>query len=318
MRQPIADLDEFNRIEVLQVVWDTFADLARSPRAPHSSTNFILEGQDGVFDVAFRRCSEAGLIPGNVLRYEYPPFKHIVLKVFYAAINMGLILPSRLDQALDWSMHSGPFHFTTEGINYFSEGFISIDDPGYLGKALQELQQRLPTIEDGQIELLLEAQRCIKAGCYRAAMVVMGVANENSCLALLDAIPMNCNALATGSPLYQDWNSCCNTSLAFTGRWKPATRLLEEIKKVLRVPGRGEPWWQWWEMIPGALYTIGEAVRVARNAAAHNTERALSRAEVALLLAALPTHIEMIANITEFLNNPPSHLSPIQILGVTV
>lgn len=313
MRQPVADLDRFNRSEVLQVVWDTFAELSRSSEAPNSSSCFYLEGQGRVFDLAFRNCSEAGLIPKDVLRYEYPPFKHIVLKVYHSAMNMGLLLPYRLDQALDWSARSGPFHFTTEGGNYFSGGFISIDDPGYLGRALQELQQRLPTIEDGQIELLLEAQRCIKASCYRAAMVVMGVANEDSCLALLDAISMNCNAPATGSPLYQDWNSGCNASLAFTRRWKPATRLLEGIKKAIRISGKGEPWWQWWEMIPGALYTVGEAVRVARNSAAHNTDRTFSRAEVALLLAAIPTHMEMVANITDFLQNTPPGIAPIMI-----
>jgi len=307
------DLDEFNNPEVLRVVWETFSELARQPQAMDSSKHFNLEGQGGVFDLIFDRCDEAGLIPQNVQRYEYPPFKHIVLKVYYSALNMGLVLPSRLDQALNWSMQSGPFHFTSDGAKYFSEGFISIDDPGHLGEVLLELKQRIPSIEDGQIELLLEAQRCIKSGCYRAGMVVMGVASEDSFLALIDAIPVNCQAPPSGSPLQGDWANCTNATLNFTRRWKPAIRILEEIKKNIRSAGIGASWWPWWEMVPGSLHTVGEAVRIARNAAAHDMTRKFSKAEVALLLSAMPTQLEMIANLTDFLQSLPSNLSQLQI-----
>jgi len=310
---PRSDLDEFNRPEALRVVWETFAEFARQPKAMDSSTWFRLEGQGSVFDFAFDRCQEAGIIPGNVRKWTYPPFKHIVLKVYYSALNMGLLLPTNLDQALDWSMQSGPFHFTADGVRYFSEGFVSIDDPGHLGEVLQELKQRVTAIEDGQIELLLEAQKCIKAGCYRAAMVVMGVASEDTCSGLLEAIPTNCQAPASGSPLYGDWTNCCNSTLNFTRRWKPAVRILEGIKRTVRGSAQGETWWQWWEMIPGSLFTVGEAVRVARNAAAHDTTRKFSKAEVSLLLSAMPTQLEMIANLSDFLNNTPSNLIPIQI-----
>jgi len=306
-------LDEFNNVEVLRIVWETFSEIAKQPSAMDSSKHFNLEGDGSVFDLAFDKCSEAGLIPPNVRKWTYPPFKHIVLKVYYSALNMGLLLPGRLDQALNWSMQSGPFHFTADGIRYFSEGFVSIDDPGHLGEVLHELKRRITAIEDGQIELLLEAQRCIKSGCYRAAMVVMGVASEDTCLGLLDAIPVTCQAPGSSSPLYGDWTNCCNATLNFTRRWKPAVRILEAIKKGLRVPGKGEQWWQWWEMVPRSLFTVGEAVRVARNAAAHDTQRKFSKAEVALLLSAMPTQLEMIANLTKFLTNPPSNVIPLQI-----
>ena len=312
MRKGEPDLDRFNTPEVLRVVWETFASYARRHEAMDSSRHFNLEGDGSIFDVAFDRCSEAGLIPPDVRKWTYPPFKHIVMKVYYSALNMGLLLPSRLDQALDWSMQSGPFHFTADGVRYFSEGFISIDDPGHLGEALQELKTRIPAIEDGQIELLLEAQRCIRSGCNRAGMVVMGVASEDSCAALMNAIPLNCQVPASGSPLYGDWTNCCNATLTFTRRWKPAIRILEAIKRNIRSFGHGEPWWSWWEMIPGSLHTVGEAVRVARNAAAHDTTRKFSKAEVALLLSAMPTQLEMIANLTDFLQNPPSRLTPFQ------
>jgi hypothetical protein len=180
-----------------------------------------------------------------------------------------------------------------------------------IGEALFELKERTTFIEDGQIELLLEAQRCIKSGCYRAGMVVIGVASEDACLGLLDAIPVNCQAPASSSALYGDWSNCGNTTLSFSARWKPGVRILDAIKGVLRIPGRGEPWWQWWEMIPGSLFTVGEAVRVARNAAAHDPDRQFTRAEVALLLSAMPTQFEMIMSIADFLKNTPSSLTPI-------
>ena len=313
MRGLKQDLDEFNTPEALRVVWETFAKIARQPRAMDSNSWFCLDGQDSLADLAFVRCSETGLIPPNVRRYDYPPFKHIVLKVYHSALNMGLVLPSKLDQALDWNAHAGPFHFTADGARYFREGFVSIDDPGYLGEVLQGLKQRLPSIENGQIELLLEAQRCIRSGCNRAGMVVMGVASEDSCIALLDAIPLNCQAPGSGSPLHGDWANCCNTILNFTRRWKPAIRILEAIKRNIRAAGQGESWWPWWEMIPGSLNTVGEAVRIARNVATHDTARKFSKAEVALLLSAMPTLLEMIANLTEFFQNPPPGIVPIMI-----
>lgn len=310
----VPDLDEFNKVEVLRAVWDTFAHLARQPISMDSRACYNLEGVgESLSSLAFDRCREAGLIPGNVQKWDYPPFKHIVLKVYYSALSMGLVLPGDLTQALNWNMQNGPFHFTEEGIRYFSEGFISIDEPGHLREALVELKQRLSAINDGQIELLLEAQRCVKAGCYRAGMVVIGVSSEDVCLGLLDAIPINCQAPATSSALYGDWSSCCNTTFSFSARWKPGARILKAIKRNLRTPGRGESWWQWWEMVPGSLFTVGEAVRVARNAAAHDSNREFTNAEVALLLSAMPIQLEMISNLSDFLNNPPSNLIPLQI-----
>lgn len=314
VHQPFT-IDEFNKVDVTRVIWEIFAAMARLPEASNSLTCFDLDSVgDSIIDLAYYRCKDAGLIPQNITGSEYPPFRHAVLKVYYSAINMGLIIPSKLNQDLNWSANSGPFHFTIEGIKYFSnESFISIDDPGYLGEALKELQQRIPTIEDGQIELLLEAQRCINARCFRAGIVVMGVANEDICLALVDTISKNYKPPAKGSQYSKDWKNCCDTSLAFATRWRATINLLEAMKSKLRTQGRGQPWWQWWEMIPDSLHTIGEAVRIARNTAAHDAARTFKRAEVALLLSAMPTQLEMIARITEFFQKPPLNLATIPI-----
>lgn len=312
------DLHTMNTLEVIKIVWDTFAELARSEKALDSKEYFTLEGfapefspPTSVYEIALNnwRPQRSQI---RIVRDE-PPFTHVVRKVYYSAISMGLIIPGKANQELGWNQQSGTFQFTLEGIKYFSDGFISIDDPIHLGMALKELQKRLPSIDDGKIELLLESQRCIKAGCYRAGMVVIGVANEDMCLALLDSIQLNCKPPSKMSILYEDWNNCNNSTLAFSRRWKPGIRILEEIKNKIRKLAKGESWSLWWEMIPGSLYTLGEAVRMARNTAAHDSNRLFSRAEVALLLSAMPTQLEMLSSITEFLKSPPNHLKPIQI-----
>jgi hypothetical protein len=305
-----------SNVEVINIVWDTFAELARSDKA--FEKYFTLEGFAGneftpptsVYEISLNKwkpkTSQVYIVRDD------PAFTYIVRKVYFSAISMGLIIPGRVDQALGWNEKNGAFQFTIEGIKYFSNGFISIDDLGHLGIALKGLQNRLPSLDDGKIELLLESQRCIKAGCYRAGMVVIGVANEDMCLALLDAIPINCDPLVLGNPLFPDWKNCIDSNLAFSMRWKPGIRLLETIKNNLRKAGRGEAWWQWWEMVPGSLYTLGEAGRIARNSAAHDSARSFSKSEVALLLSAMPIQLEMLASLTEFLKSPPPNLTPIQ------
>jgi len=250
-----------NTLEIINIVWETFAELARSDKALEK--NFTLEGFAGfehipptsVYEISFNKWK-----PRESQVYiprEDPAFKHIVRKVYFAAISMGLIIPGTVSQDLGWNQQQGAFQFTLEGIKYFSNGFISIDDPGHLGKALKELQNRLPSIDDGKIELLLESQRCIKAGCYRAGMIVMGVANEDMCLELLDSIPLNCTPPPSKSKLHADWNNCNNSTHSFSKRWKAGIRILEEIKNNLRKVSKGESWSQWWEMVPGSIYTLG-------------------------------------------------------------
>ncbi len=199
MPQQDTRLHEFNTPEILRVVWKTFAGFARSPGARNTSRYFSILGDREIYDTAFENCNAAGLIPQRTNKWNCPSFQHIVLKVYHSAINMGLVIPHAPHQALDWNQGNGAFHFTDEGIRYFSEGFISIDDPGYLGEALYELKGRTHLIEDGQIELLLEAQRCVKSGCFRAGILVIGIACEDACLGLLDAIPINCQAPSSGS-----------------------------------------------------------------------------------------------------------------------
>ncbi len=306
------DLEKYNRIEVIRIIWDSFGELARMPRSIVPDVGYTL--LTDIHKRAFMKCEEGNLIDhNNRLGPNNLAFKHMLLKVYYSAITKGLILPSQLDQALTWNIDRGIFHFTTEGIKYFSNGFISLDDPGYLGASLKELQQRFPRIGNGQIELLIEAQRCVKSGCFRAGMIVIGVANEDICLDLLEAITKGCLPPGSGTHLSGDWNKVSNSALPFFSRWKSGIKILENIKKKLPKPKKEESWDKWWELIPGSLNTLGEAVRISRNTAAHDASKSFSQAEVALLLSAMPIQIEMVANITEFLTDPPAHVRPIEI-----
>ena len=211
------DLHRLDTLEVTKIVWDTFAELARSSDLKEY---FNLEGfadpygtPTSVYEIAFLKWKPQ---ESEVrIAREVPSFTYVVRKVYYSAVSMGLIIPGRVTQTLEYSKY-GKFQFTSQGIKYFSNGFISIDDPGYLGIALKELQKKLPVVDDGIIELLLESQRCIKAGCYRAGMVVIGVANEDMCIALLESISINCNAPNKKSASYSDWNSCNDTTLSFS------------------------------------------------------------------------------------------------------
>ena len=299
-------LREFESLEAKRIIWETLREFALSSDPADVRQHFNVESESGLIAKAFAKYREVDIVPSHILGDRYPPFRHAVLKVYQTAINMGLLLPYTTDQSLDWGLSQGAFHFTEEGISYFSNGLISVDDPGYLAEALRDLQDRIQTVSDSQIQLLLEAQQCLRARCFRAGMVVLGLANETMCMDLLEAIPVNCSPPTPDSDVYSDWQNCNNASLSFSARWKRTVRLLEALKRNLRTQGRGTEWWQWWEMIPGSLHTLGEAVRIARNSAAHSSERSFNRAELALILAGMPIHLEMIASITNFLQNPPA------------
>ncbi|MHC5056352.1 MAG: hypothetical protein ACYTKD_16760 [Planctomycetota bacterium] len=212
-----------------------------------------------------------------------------------------------MDQGLLWSLDNGPFRFTSEGIRYFTSGaYTPIDDPGHFCSALQALRQKHGRITEAQIALLLEAQKCIHSGCFRAAMVLVGVACEDACTSLLDSLADGLKPPVKGSATKPDWAAMSNASLSFAARWKPGLRVLETVKQGLRQQGRGADWWQWWQTVPGSLSTVGEAVRMSRNVAAHDSERVFEKPEVALLLAALPIILEAICELDSFLESPPA------------
>ncbi len=83
---------------------------------------------------------------------------------------------------------------------------------------------------------------------------------------------------------------------------------MESAKEGLRKAYKSSrpDWWSVWEPLPGAIQPYAEAVRIARNTAAHSIDDIFTRAHVGLLLASLPTMLSVVADLTGFLADPPA------------
>ena len=83
--------------------------------------------------------------------------------------------------------------------------------------------------------------------------------------------------------------------------------MLESAKQGLwKAYGALRPdWWRIWEPLPGAIQPYAEAVRIARNTAAHSVDDIFTPAQVGLLLASLPTMLGVISELAAFLKTPP-------------
>lgn len=203
----------------------------------------------------------------------------------------------------------GVFTFSERGLRYFN-GDVALDgDPSPLLAKLLELQTKHPKVVGAaQLTLLSEAQHCWRERCYRAAMILTGLAAEDASLAIVDALAAYPAQATTGASV-ADWSTITATSGMFSVRWGAAVRVLRRLRDGLRGPGKGAAWWKILDPAPEWLLPLGEAVRLARNEAAHNPDRDYGANDVTLLLAALPTQLEAIAELHAFLTTPPTGLS---------
>ena len=217
--------------------------------------------------------------------------------VYQEALSLCLVGPSARGQSLDWNAASGVFHFTRRGRQYLQRQDVPPHSASLLRQRLVEVQQRTG-LSDAQITLMIEAQRCWGFGAYRAAIVLVGLAAEDLCIALLDQFAAYPHPPQTGHALFSDWTQLTNTTSTFAARWAPGLRVLGVLKGRLRTLGRGQSWWEPWEPVPDALRAFGEAVRLGRNAGAHDPIRGFTAAEVGLLIAAGPTLFEILATLT--------------------
>ena len=228
--------------------------------------------------------------------------------VFYTALHLGLIIPGLWDQALDWSASSGAYQFTPRGLAFFRNGEVSLSAPGLLIDRVREVVSEGSGIEPGVVPLVEEAQRCWGMGCLRAAMVLIGLASEEVCTGLLNELSNYPSPPKKGDALYSDWEKLNNEALSFYPKWQSGLALLESAKQGLKKTyGASRPdWWRIWEPLPGAIQPYAEAVRIARNTAAHSVDDIFTPAQVGLLLASLPTMLSAVAEITAFLKTPPT------------
>jgi len=226
---------------------------------------------------------------------------------FFDYLSSGLIVLS--GPTLGDAHSYGWFHFTERGLHVLAGGSsLLMTQPGSLRAALTaRTATGVISLEPYELDLLAEAQDCWQRGLFRAAAVLMGLANESRCLALIDGV---CGALPapTSADRVQQLNAARKESSGFTARWRPALQLLEGCRDEVRSHWHGQPWRQAWEGVPGVLETLGEAVRLTRNTAAHEPHQVFGRADVALLLAGMPDQIERIEELRMFFAAPPIRL----------
>jgi len=291
--------------------WDAMQQQALSPKASDIKQSFGVYGTSGdtLDDMTAGLLISQGFTTTTDIRSptRNPVVLSAVREVFYTAQHLGLIVPGRLGQDLDYNSHYGAYQFTTRGLAFFRNGEISLSAPGLLIERVREVTAG-GTLDPGIVPLVEEAQRCWAMGCLRASMVMIGLASEEVCTGLLDELCKYPSPPSKGDKLYPDWEKLNNEALSFYTRWQSGLALLESVKLGLRkAHGASRPdWWRIWEPLPGAIQPYAEAVRIARNTAAHSVDDIFTPAQVGLMLASLPTMLEVIAELKEFLQTPPN------------
>jgi hypothetical protein len=203
------------------------------------------------------------------------------------------------------------FTLTPRGMRYYSAERLSLVSDNDLVDALRALESRRSTAVDaGTIVLLDEAYRCWSQGCYRAATVLIGVASEDSLGNMLDALEAYPAKDPAPGPS-RDWSALAGAK-NIAGRFSAGLTLLKRLEKSLRKIANGaasKPTWAdvWFRNID-SLASIGEAVRYARNKAAHDGEARFRRSDVGLILASMPTLLEQVDEVRAFLVDVPGAL----------
>lgn len=234
-----------------------------------------------------------------------------VWDVYFEAFHLGLITAafngSQSWPAPAWAYE---FAFTDRGLQFFS-GEVPLWDSTHLSEHLLELRSRGSKLSDAQITLLLEAQRCWKAGCHRAAAVMLGLACEEGAERLLETIEQ-CLPEAPGSSLSAKWKIVRNPRDPIAKRWAAAMNLLVAERLALQgtfQKGSEPAWWEsiWREQIEALDMAVG-TVRSQRNDAAHDPKRLFAGGEIAVLVPSVPVVIDRLAKLHEFLRSPPAGL----------
>jgi hypothetical protein len=300
--------------ELEQCAWQALKQQALSKEAEDLNNNFSANSlaKDSLYTLTGENLiAHQTIAPPSVeeiRRGHSSGVSSAVRSVFYSAISLGLIVPGKLGQAYDWSASYGAYQFTERGIDFFRKGEIALDIPSLLTNRIREIASQYQ-ISNAVVALTGEAQKCWASGCTRAAMVLIGLVVEDACIDLLDALGNYPNITSKPhSKPHQDWMKLQDDKVAFYTRWRPGIQVLEIIKDGLNKGyGKQKPdWWAMWESVPGGIEPYGQAVRFARNKAAHDVDRIFSNAEIGLLLASLPTMLAVIGQLKEFIITPPS------------
>lgn len=222
--------------------------------------------------------------------------------VYFEAFHTGLITAAFHDGA--WSY---AFTFTDRGLDALL-GEVPLWDSSHLSDYLREYRSRGARISDSQIVLLLEAQRCWRAGCHRAASVLVGLAAEEGAERVLESVEASIPQ-SGGSSLGKDWKILKTPREPLAKRWAAAVSILAALRMALQASltkGSEPSWWEetWREPVESLHASINH-IREQRNQAAHDPKRVFGPGEIAVLFPAVPVTIDKLARIDEFLRSPP-------------
>ena len=293
---------------VEKCAWEALKQQALSPKVNNIKEYFMLYGSSGesLEDMT------ADLLVNQGLTSESDPQRLLrdlaveaaICDVFFTAQHLGLIVPGRLGQELNWDLRA--YHFSNRGLDFFKNGEVSLSAPGLLIERVREVTAG-GTLDPGIVPITEEAQKCWSNGCLRAAMVLIGLASEEVCTGLMDELSNYSYPPIKGESLYSDWEKLKSENLSFYPKWQAGLALLEAIKYGLKNTYKASrpDWWSIWESFPVVIQPYAEAVRIARNTAAHEIEDFFTPAQIGLLLASLPTMLGVIAELTDFLKSPP-------------
>lgn len=262
--------------------------------------------QSGSVWIQVRKQLLAGSVAFSDVDFRDHEFRLVLREVYFDLVGSGLVVIGGLSKGMDYSLDVGAFTFTQRGLQVLTGSEVLLFEFDSLGEALQSARMAgTLKIEDHEVSLLAEAQRCWQTGCFRAAAVLIGLANEARCMALVDAVSATLPPPTT-KEMVSHLAAAKDPSKSFSSRWRPTLRLLEACRSKLGQLGRGQPWWDAWEGVPGVLSTLGEAVRLSRNTAAHDPHQEFGRSDVALLLAAMPHQVQVICALEAFFRRLPT------------
>ena len=290
--------------------WEALKQQALSPKGNNIKEFFTVHDTcgDSLSDLT------AALLISQRLTSEPDPYRLVrdpvvaaaIRDVFYTAQHLGLIVLGVLGQSMDYNAGQGTYQFTLRGIAFFKNGEVSLSAPGLLVERISEIVSE-GSLDPGIVPLSEEAQRCWSMGCLRAAMVLIGLASEEVCIGLMDELSNYQSPPLKGEALHPDWEKLKSENLSFYPRWQSGLVLLEAVKQGLKKTYRDTrpDWWSIWESFPVVIQPYAEAVRIARNTAAHEIDDIFTPAQIGLLLASLPTMLGVVAELTAFLKLPP-------------
>jgi hypothetical protein len=275
------------------------AQKVREPARPEDHTFSLHNEQyEGVWTALHAAASE------RIKPYPgHNPLRRVVREVAHELIADGVLLPGKVDQTGDWGQRSYSVSFTRRGLEWARGAYRVKSQPHEVLKALATVGNDHPdTVTPAVIALAQEALRCIEGRCFRAAVVLIGVACEEAVTALMEAL---CDL--KGYEKVNGWRDQNDRARSFGPRWTAAREVLKAVKENLRSQlSRPRPdWWSLWEGLPESLVPLGEAVRISRNTAAHDADHRFTHLEAATLFCGLPYQLRWVAEVQNFLSAPP-------------